>query len=160
MNGYTSRISEDLMWLQVCFVLSQRSTCARRRVGCVLVDKQGRFLSSGRNGSASGDIHCIDHPCEGVLGESGAALDTCEAIHAEQNALAYCPDVRLVHTVYCTDSPCVPCVKLLKATGAIRLVFARRYPHTLSQSRWERQGRSWEHIPLPGLIEVLTTNWR
>ena len=83
--------------------------------------------------------------------KSGTGLSICEAVHAEINALTYCPDPRRVHTIYVTSSPCVDCVKVLMNTGGKRIVFTERYAHDeQAEAMWIRSGqrhvstRSWE----------------
>jgi len=136
-----SRPTLDSYFLQHAQVASMRATCARRAVGCILVDKLGHVLSTGYNGPASGKPHCIDTPCGGRYQPSGTSLDLCEAVHAEQNALLQCRDVMQIATAYCTDSPCVHCVKLLLNTSCQRIVFRRLYPHSESERLWDRK---WE----------------
>ena len=148
-----TRPSRDDIGLMVALVWAQRGTCARRKVGCLLVDKDHRTLSTGYNGAASGASHCIDAPCAGAFKSSGTGLDLCEAIHAEANALLYCPDIRLIDTCYTTTSPCVSCVKLLLGTGCQRIVFIERYPHLAAEEWWLRAGREWvQHTPLTKLL--------
>lgn len=148
MNFHVQRMSRDEAFLQHAFVEAQRGTCRRRQVACIIVSEDGRTLSTGRNGQAPKEPHCTDVPCPGVGFSPGTGLDMCDAIHAEQNAITYLAHPEKAHTIYCTDSPCVSCVKLLLATSATRLVFARLYPHQSSQERWERQGRLWIHLPM------------
>lgn len=139
-----SRISRTQLYLDIAHSIAQRATCARRKVGCVLVDFRGRILSTGYNGVPSGWPHCIDSPCAGAHYPSGQGLDKCEAIHAEQNALLNCPDVTAINTAYVTDSPCVHCVKLLLNTSCQFIYFSREYPHAEAKTLWERDGtRRW-----------------
>lgn len=143
---------KDFVWLTVAYVISQLGTCSRRKVGCVFLDKRGRILATGYNGNPPDEPHCIDVPCAGAKCKSGEGLDLCEAVHAEQNAIAFCKFPDEVHTVYCTDSPCLHCVKMLATTGAKRIVFARAYPHSAARERWlQKEGRLWHHLPLPGV---------
>lgn len=144
--GFRRRL-KDLVWLRICFDLSVLGTCKRRQVGAVFLDIKGRVVATGYNGNAPGSAHCIDHPCRGASAPSGTGLELCEAIHAEQNALAHCHNIDLINTVYSTDSPCMHCVKMLATTPAARIVFAREYPHPASRLYWEGLGRVWEHIP-------------
>ncbi|MCA3700613.1 MAG: dCMP deaminase family protein [Brevundimonas sp.] len=139
------RPDRDAYFLLIAQVVALRSTCSRRRVGCVLVDPRGRILSTGYNGVARGLAHCIQHNCPGARHASGTGLDLCEAIHAEANAITYCPDVFKVDTIYCTTQPCVHCIKLCLTTSAKRLVFLETYPHRSSESMWKSTGRDWEH---------------
>ena len=145
----THRISRDEMYLQMCESLAERSTCPRRKVGCILVDKHGRILSTGYNGVASGRPHCNEgHPCPGADFASGEGLDKCEAIHAEQNAVLLLHDPWMVETVYLTVSPCLSCIKLLLGTSAKRIVCRGIYAHAQALTWWHRAGR--ELLELPG----------
>lgn len=167
------RISRDEWGLQLALVTARRGTCLRRQVGCVLVNHRGHVLATGYNGVASGVEHCNEeklkpifdtptgechgvgletpigmgshfpHACPGARAPSGTNLDGCHAIHAEQNALMQCRDVHMIHTCYCTTSPCVTCVKLVMNTDCRRIVFADLYPHTEAEKMWTESGREW-----------------
>lgn len=133
------RPSKDETWLTVAHVIAKRGTCARRQVGCVLVDAKGDVLSTGYNGVARGMGHCTDTPCDGVSYPSGQGLDKCAAIHAEQNALMQCRDVQAIDVAYITVSPCLHCVKMLMNTGCRHIVFAQPYTGSEeSQKLWEK----------------------
>jgi len=71
-------------------VVAERSTCLRRKVGAIIVSKDGVELSSGYSGAPRGLKHCID------IGEclrtelripSGQRYELCRSVHAEQNAI-------------------------------------------------------------------------
>ena len=121
-------------------LVARRSTCARRSVGCVLVDEHNHVLATGYNGVASGEPHCIESPCPGAGAPSGEGLHLCQAIHAEVNALVQCADVMRIAIVYCTASPCAHCMRLLVNTGARAIAFAERYPHEESFKIADRAG--------------------
>lgn len=53
-----ARPDRDTYFLQIAQVVSTRSTCLRRSVGCVLVDSRGHILSTGYNGVPAGQVHC------------------------------------------------------------------------------------------------------
>jgi dCMP deaminase len=89
------------------YIWALRSTCARRRVGAVIVDGNYHVLSTGFNGVPSEAPHCIDVPCPGAKAESGTDLDRCYAIHAEQNAVRYCPHIDRAFAIYTTTQPCI-----------------------------------------------------
>lgn len=139
------RPSWDQYWSAIAKAVATRGTCPRRKVGSVLTTFDNRILSTGYNGKASGLVNCIDQNCEGAKYPSGQGLDKCEALHAEQNALLLCSDVRLIHTCYVTTSPCISCVKMLMGTGCMRIVFTTEYPHTESRDLWlnSKPGREW-----------------
>jgi dCMP deaminase len=129
-------------------LVSTRATCARRQVGCVLVDDRGRVLATGYNGPPSGFQHCTDEPCAGAKMASGIGLDVCEAVHAEMNAVAQCTDASRVAACYVTCAPCVSCAKLLVNTACRRVVFAEEYPGGVAERIWRAAGREWVHKPL------------
>lgn len=163
-----TRPTRDETYLAMAKVLSERRTCWRRAVGCLLVDADGNILAQGYNGPASGERHCNEqhgfvyqdgvigdmefsnypNKCPGSEGPSGTNLDACQAIHAEANAILRLKDYRAVHTAYVTASPCVPCVKLLRGTSCQRIVFAEEYPHPQARVIWEKAGREWIHLKL------------
>lgn len=151
------RIERDQYFLEMAQLVARRSTCLRRSVGSVLVNARGHVLATGYNGVASGDPHCnaldpfdpigTPHACPGSSSLSGTNLDNCQAIHAEQNALLQCHDVFQIETCYCTTSPCVTCVKLLKNTSCKRIVFLDEYPHGFARDSWLlNKDRIWLHF--------------
>lgn len=113
--------------MELATVIAQRSTCHRRRVGCVLTDAWGRVLSMGHNGVPRNHPHCTDDPCAGAHLVSGTGLQYCEAVHAEQNALIFCPDVMRIDTCWVTTAPCSHCVKMLMNSTCQAIVFAEAY---------------------------------
>ena len=151
--------------MEVARVTARRATCLRRAVGCVLLDADGFILSTGYNGVAAGQPHCnkmtLDVPtgnaitmdpgrhqefayaCPGAFALSGTNLDGCHAIHAEQNALLRCADVRSIHAAYVTASPCMTCVKLLMNTSCQIIYFDQPYPHNDAADLWRSMGRQW-----------------
>lgn len=150
------RPSTDEWALQLALTTSLRSTCLRRRVGCVLINARGHILSTGYNGVAAGRPHCNEHDifdpvgyphsCKGAHAQSGLDLNSCQAIHAEQNALLQCRDIYDIETCYVTASPCITCTKLLLNTGCKRIVFIEEYPHPEAKDLWTSAGRSWAQI--------------
>jgi dCMP deaminase len=140
------RPSWDTYFMNLAVSTSQRGTCPRRKVGCVLVSKSHRILSTGYNGNAPDEPHCIEHPCDFALAPKGSGLNKCPAIHSEVNAIAFCPDIEKIHTAYITHSPCVDCIKLLLISSCERIVFAHQYPHPEAEERWKRAGREWVHL--------------
>lgn len=146
LSRVNKRIDIEHYYLEMAQLVSKRSTCARRKVGCVLVDKDQHVISTGYNGVPSGNIHCIDEPCEGVNAESGTALDKCESIHAEINAIAHCINPSKIYTAYVTVSPCVHCIKALLATPCVWLFFNKQYAHAEALELWEKGGRFYRLI--------------
>ena len=123
----TIRIPSDWYFLKMANLASERATCKRRKVGCILVNSKKHVIATGYNGVAASQEHCIDNPCKGADFKSGEGLDVCNAIHAEQNALLQCKDVYDIETIYCTVSPCIHCIKLLLNTSVKHVVFGEKY---------------------------------
>ena len=130
-------------FLNMATLVSSRSTCKRRAVGCVLVDGNDYVIATGYNGVGSGQIHCISKPCAGANYKTGEGLDKCEAIHAEQNAILQCRDVQKIKTAFITLSPCVTCAKLLLNTSCRTIIFDKEYINTDAERIWKNAGRNW-----------------
>lgn len=129
----------DEYFMSMAMLVSSRASCARRKVGCVLVDRHNYVLATGYNGVARGLTHCTTTPCAGATARSGEGLVLCEAIHAEQNALLQCRDKEAIAKAYCTTAPCVYCTKLLLNTGCQEVIFLEDYPHAKASERLWRQ---------------------
>ena len=165
-----SRPSTDEYFLRMAELVATRSTCLRRSVGCVLVDTNNHVLSTGYNGVARGRPHCNEathiedvmravpgtseervigqlaygYACPGHRAPSGTALNLCEAVHAEANALVQCRDISAIHTLYCTASPCVQCMRMILGTSVKRIVFRQEYPHAQSKELAVAADIVWE----------------
>ena len=111
------RPAKDTVFMQLAIDLAELSTCQRRAVGCVLVDKHYDVLGMGYNGVAAGEPHCLDHPCPGVEAAEGTRLDDCEALHAEWNALLRCRDHRRIWTAFVVVEPGALVAPLRAALG-------------------------------------------
>lgn len=82
------RISKDDYYLGIAKAVCKRSTCLRRRYGCVIV-KNDEIIATGYNGAPRGAVNCCDTgECmrEGMEHNSGDYSE-CHSVHAEQNAL-------------------------------------------------------------------------
>jgi dCMP deaminase len=148
-----ARPSRDEYFLRMAELVATRSTCARRQVGCVLVNSRNRVIGTGYNGVPMGMLHCNEHnqQCAGANAPSGMSLDACNAVHAEMNALLQCRDWE-VAMCYCTASPCIHCLKALMNTSCWRIVFLEEYAHSQCKDLWLAQRppftpRVWEHYP-------------
>jgi len=109
----------DSYFLKIAYSVSERSTCDRAFVGCVMV-RDKRILTTGFNGSPSGQPHCDE---VGHLLVDGHCIRT---IHAETNAIiqAALHGISTKNsTCYVTHFPCINCTKVLINAGISRLVF-------------------------------------
>lgn len=138
------RPSKDEYYLNIALAVSKRSTCLKRHYGCVIV-KDDIIIATGYNGSPRGSENCCDRgTCKRANAERYTGYESCDSVHAEQNALIAASCDRLVGaTVYlaceqrndnCFVSgfpewvkdnnpvPCPLCMRMLKNAGIIRVV--------------------------------------
>jgi len=123
LYGEIMRPDWDSYFMKIAAAVSERSTCDRALVGCVLVlDK--RILTTGFNGSPAGQEHCDE---AGHLIVDGHCVRT---IHAETNAIIQAA----LHgvstrgsTCYVTHLPCINCTKALINAGITRIVYGEAY---------------------------------
>ena len=124
-----SRPDWDTYFLQIAQLASSRATCARRKVGCVLVDSKNHIVSVGYNGVPSKFDHCTDgFACGGANAPSGTALDDCLAVHAEVNAFLHLTSQDSL-TAYLTICPCMSCAKMICNSNVKRVVAIEWYAH-------------------------------
>ena len=105
-------------------MVASRSTCDRAMVGCVLVNRDHRIVSTGYNGSVSGNPHCDD---VGHTMRDGHCIAT---IHAEMNAILYCAKegIPTKGTIcYVTHFPCLNCTKALIQAGICEIIYKDDY---------------------------------
>ena len=84
------------------------------------MDSSSHVVATGYNGVPTHFPHCLDEPCEGASAPSGYVLEKCLAVHAEQNAIGYAARNGIQTEgciIYCTQSPCISCAKLIVASG-------------------------------------------
>ena len=118
------RKSWDEYFMEITQLVAQRSTCDRAFVGCVLVNSDHRIVSTGYNGTASGNPHCID---VGHRMRDGHCIAT---IHAEMNALLYCAKEGIPakgSICYVTHFPCLNCTKALIQAGISAIYYHEAY---------------------------------
>jgi dCMP deaminase len=135
-------------FMEITKVVASRSTCLRRQVGAIaVIDK--RILATGYNGAPSHLKHCQELGClrQNNNVPSGQRHEICRALHAEQNVIiqAAYHGVSLADAeLYCTDSPCVICAKMIINTGIKRIVYLNGYPDELAISMLEEAGLELE----------------
>lgn len=93
--------------------------------------------------------------CSGAHAPSGTALESCGAVHAEQNCLLQCRDMYEIESCYVTVSPCVHCVKMLLNTSCQRIIFLEPYAHDeAAKNLWLSAKRSdWVHYTETGWFD-------
>ena len=124
------RLSKKEYFALLAHLVAQRSTCLRRQVGAVIVDRDWRIVSTGFNGAPAGVKHCLDMGCPRKNFPSGQMLHLCLATHAEANAIANA--ARQGHRVngariFCSILPCQECLKLLINAGIKEVYYLGKY---------------------------------
>jgi dCMP deaminase len=138
------RPSWEEYFMEIAHLVARRSTCLRRQVGAVMV-KGKNILATGYNGTPSGITHCDRVGClrQQLNVPSGERHELCRGLHAEQNAIIQAAK----HgsniagaTLYCTNSPCIICSKMLINAGIQKIIYQEGYPDILSMEMLEESG--------------------
>jgi dCMP deaminase len=117
-------------FMKSAILFSNMSTCARIKVGAVLV-KNSRIISTGFNGVAPGMLHCDDYFLgrEVKKDEHKEFSDKFE-LHAEVNLLMECAKNEISpsgSTLFVTISPCNSCSKMILAAGIKEVYYLEKY---------------------------------
>jgi len=125
-------------------MVAKRSTCLRRHVGALIV-KDKRILATGYNGAPSGLRHCEEVGCirKDSNIPSGQRHELCRGLHAEQNAIiqaAYHGISIKDSTLFCTNSPCVICAKMIINAGIKQVIYEEGYNDPLAMELLEEAG--------------------
>ncbi|MCF7916988.1 MAG: cytidine/deoxycytidylate deaminase family protein [Candidatus Omnitrophica bacterium] len=136
------RPSWDQYFMGVAFLVSQRATCLRRKVGAVLV-KDRQILATGYNGAPMGLEHCQVTGClrEELEVPSGQRHEICRGLHAEQNVLLQAARHGISakgSIIYITNSPCVICAKMIINAGIKEIVISDTYPDKMAMDFLEQ----------------------
>ena len=143
------RLTWDEYFMNLAITVSERGTCDRAYVGCVIVNEDNRIVTTGYNGSIKGNPHCDDI---GHTMRDGHCIAT---IHAEMNALLYCAKEGISVNgckAYVTHFPCLNCTKSLIQAGIKEIYYREAYRvDEYAIELLERNKISYEKIELPDL---------
>ncbi len=114
-DNAVKRITFKEIYMKFAFDLSLRSTCARLKVGAVVVSSDfSRVYGIGYNGNAAG----LDNKCDS--NEPG----NCGCLHAEDNALLKTNGGQEIpKIIFVTHQPCSYCAKRMVNKGGVKKVF-------------------------------------
>lgn len=139
------RPSKNGYYIGLAKVISERSTCIRRKYGAIIVNND-ETVSTGYNGSPPGCINCSDvNKCKrsemGV--PSGERYELCVSIHAEENAIISASRKDMIgSTLYLygyevgqrlpinNPEPCILCKKRIIRAGikeVVSLVYTNKH---------------------------------
>jgi len=131
-----TRPTWDAYFMKVAFLVCERATCLRRRVGAVLV-KDKQILATGYNGAPKGVTHCDVAGCirQKLNIPSGERHEICRGLHAEQNVIlqaALHGTSTKDSTLYITNAPCSICAKMIINSGIREVVVLDEYPDKMA----------------------------
>lgn len=107
-------------WIEVAVITSKLSKDPSTKVGAVLVTPDNRQCSVGYNGFASG--------VEEKQNEwSDRSIKYEMVIHAEENALLFCPFEKKGCKIYLTHTPCHKCLIRLVQCGISEIYYLHDY---------------------------------
>ena len=145
-----NRIPWPDYFMSIAYLVAERSTCLRRKVGALAV-KDKRILATGYNGAPAGLTHCLDIGCmrEKMGIPSGQRHELCRALHAEQNVIIQAA----IHGVgiegadiFCTTQPCILCAKMLINCRVRAIYYAEGYPDDMSRDMLDEAGIPYERL--------------
>ncbi|MCK4520069.1 MAG: cytidine/deoxycytidylate deaminase family protein [Candidatus Omnitrophica bacterium] len=126
----------DEYFMKAAFLVCERSTCLRRRVGAVLV-KDRQILATGYNGAPKGISHCEIVGClrEKLGVPSGQRHEICRGLHAEQNVILQAATFGVStkeSILYVTSAPCSICAKMIINAGIKEVIIKSEYPDKMA----------------------------
>ena len=133
------RVSKENYYLDIAEIVSERSTCLRRRFGSIIV-KNDSIVATGYNGAPRGRKNCSDlASCkrEEMNIPRGERYELCRSVHAEANAIIAAHRTEMLGaTLYLVGFengeelqdplPCVLCARMLRNAGIRRVVNRKR----------------------------------
>ncbi len=125
------RPSWDEYFMSITELVAERATCLRRKVGAILV-RDKHIIATGYNGAPRNVRHCTEVGClreqKGI--PSGERHELCRGLHAEQNAIIQAAFHGVSvdgATLYCTNTPCSICSKMLINAGIVKIYYKEGY---------------------------------
>ncbi|UCD84899.1 MAG: cytidine/deoxycytidylate deaminase family protein [Deltaproteobacteria bacterium] len=133
------RPSWEEYFMDFAYLAAKRTTCLRRAVGAVIV-KDRKIMATGYNGAPSKIKHCREAGClrNKLKVPSGKRHELCRGLHAEQNAIiqaAYHGANVNGADFYCTNRPCIICIKMIINAGIERIFYHQDYAEKDSTTR-------------------------
>jgi len=133
-----ARPSIDEAMMKMAFTISQRSTCMRAKVGCIITNNdRSNIISIGYNGQ----IRNAQNHCDSVY------PGQCGCVHAEENALIK-NDNKEGTVLFCTTMPCPKCAKLICQSSIREVFFGMPYRNTYARNLFRKHKIKNTVLPL------------
>jgi dCMP deaminase len=129
------RVSKDDYYMTLAQTVALRSTCTRRQYGAIIVSTGDHILSTGYNGAARNEPHCLNTGCERerLNVPKGERYELCVSVHAEANAIIQAARGGVSingATLYVNGTPCRMCWRLIKNAGIDDVVYTDDDPES------------------------------
>lgn len=111
----------DETFMQMAFLIAQRSKDPSTQAGAVIVDKENIIVGLGYNGFPRG---CSDDKFPWSRDGDFCQTKYPYVVHAEENAIYNTNKKPVNCTLYCTLFPCNECVKTIIQSGIEKVIYA------------------------------------
>ena len=108
-------------YMSLAIAASKGSKCEKKQVGSVIVDKEGRVVSLGFNGTPRGS----EFPSESFQPEG--TFTNPWVLHSELNAVIFAKRDITGCKLYVTLSPCLSCAAIIVQTGITEVYYQEEY---------------------------------
>lgn len=115
----------DLWFTRLAYIVAQRASCRRKRVGAIIVDEDHRIISTGYNGAPRGMPDCLEAGCD--LRTIDGRESCVRTLHAESNAIDYAGKAADGGILFATVIPCRLCAQRIVQAGITRVCFHEYY---------------------------------
>jgi len=115
-----NRPDKIAVFMKMALAMAELATCPKRKVACILLDKDYHIIGSGYNGMPHGVDHCTG--------------ENCSCTHAEINALDNCMEESSIKHIITTCLPCGNCAnKLLQASSRPSIWYHEASKNSISE---------------------------
>lgn len=124
---------KNSIFINIAQEIGRSSKCISRSVGAV-IEKEGRILSTGYNGTPAGYKNCNE--VWSVKPVNHSEWSKKYEVHAEMNAIIWAARRGISidgSTIFVTLEPCHDCTKNIIAAGIKKIVFLNEYNHVNSE---------------------------
>ena len=128
----------DRTFMEMAVAISKMSKDPTTKVGAIIVSPDNTQISCGYNGFVCG----INETPE--KWERPKKYDY--AIHAEENALLFCPFDTKESTIYCTHQCCHRCIKIVKQARIRRVVYLNEYINLEHKDIWLEHAELFDEV--------------
>lgn len=142
LKSKSIEIETHRKYLELCEKFASFSKCVSWKVACLIV-KDNRIISSGVNGTVSGQLNCnqIFNNLKFDRKKHHEFSDMYE-IHAEMNAIIHAAKTGIAidgSIAYCNIEPCYQCLKNLSMSGVKKIIYSKKYDMVKEKDRKKRK---------------------